>query len=125
MDSAEETLMRNLADLITRRRRQSCGRLSFSRPLHQLAKAPRRRIPVKLARSELENEFFPLVVRQVVVRQQFILFEENQAHSQSCALVAVDERLIAAQIKQISRRDFDRIGYQGLSHDCRLRRRHG
>src|SRR2546423_3490297 len=66
IDSGEKTLVRCLADLITPRRRQSCGRSMFSRPLHQFAQPLRGRVPIELARSDVEDERFPFVGGQLV-----------------------------------------------------------
>ena len=78
-----------------------------------------------LARCHVENELFPIVDRQFPVRQKAVLLQEHKTRSESGAFVAIKERMIAGNVKQIGSCNLERIGNEGLTHHGCVRRGYG
>ena len=60
----------------------------------------------------LQNQGFPgihVAARQIGVGKQTIELQKYQTGGQRRAFVAIDKRMIAAQIKQVSSGDFQRV----------------
>ena len=108
-----------------RRVRESDARSAFSERLQQFAQTPRGRVAIDFARGHIEHELFPFIGRQLHLRQQAVALQKYEAGSQRGSFVAVDEGVIAAKVKQICRRDLDRIGDERLPHHRGLGRGHG
>ena len=54
-----------------------------------------------------------------------VLFQEDKARTERGAFIAIEERIIAANVKQVRRSDFERIRNEGLAHHGSLRCCHG
>lgn len=88
----------------------------------QLAQA-RGLIPVQSTRRHVEHQSFPLFA----VRFRFdpVQAQENDRSHHGGAFVSIEEGMIATNVKEIRRRNFDNIGIRRPPAEARLRSQHG
>ena len=96
-----------------------------SRFLKQFAKPASCLITSNLAGRHVDNELFPIIDRQSPLREKTVLLQEDKTRSERGAFVAIGERMIAGNVKQICRCDLERIGNEELAHHECSRRCHG
>ena len=78
-------------------------------------------VPRQRTRSHCEGEVFPSIRIKRLVRQQLVLTQKHEAGCQSDAFVAIDKRMIAAEVEEIGGSNLDEIGNHRNSHQGRLR----
>src|SRR5476649_2628905 len=92
------------------------GESVFGSVFQEFAQAPRGCVAVEFTCGYLQNEFFPLIRRQLRMRQQGVALQKDKARSQCGPFVAVDKGVIAAEVKQIRRCDLEWIRHQWPAH---------
>jgi hypothetical protein len=88
--------------------------------LEQKAAQPRRGVrSIQRSLGNPERQVFPIVT--IRNERESVQSKKYETSSQRCSLVSIDERMVAAEVKQISRCDIDRIAERRHTAETCLR----
>ena len=95
--------------------------LQSGKLLQQFPQTRSRLLAINAATGDIERQRLPSVDRQLLIGEQLIRFQKDEARGERCGVVAVDESVVPANVKEIRRRDLDRRGNEWLPYVLRAR----